>query len=212
MALTSTITDPFNDNSLASIWDASTAADPTQVTEVNNQIQISHTANAQYNTLLTTSAYNITSSSFFVGVTNVGNQALASHEVIVAITVDSSNETWFTISGGNISAYKKVATVQVQVGSSISYSASNHRYLRFRESAGTIFWDTSDGITWTNRWSLADPFSITSIKPTLQSGCYANEASSSFGHFDNFNILPSSAPLPHVSAGGNGMSTNERAS
>src|SRR5258708_678424 len=124
MALASTITDSFNRNSLAAIWDPTTnSADGSQVTNVNNQLQISHTATSQYNACLSTSTYDLTSNSFFCRVTNVGNQALASHEAILALFIDLSNSTWFTCSGNTLSAYKKVLGVQLQVGSSITYSA-----------------------------------------------------------------------------------------
>lgn len=36
----------------------------------------------------------------------------------------------------------------------IAYDATAHRWLRLRESAGTVFWDTApDGVVWTNRHS-----------------------------------------------------------
>lgn len=40
----------------------------------------------------------------------------------------------------------------------LTYSATDHAWLRFREDAGTLYWDTSpDGIDWTNQRTAATP-------------------------------------------------------
>lgn len=40
----------------------------------------------------------------------------------------------------------------------LTYSAVDHAWLRFREDAGTLYWDTSpDGVDWTNRRTAATP-------------------------------------------------------
>ncbi|MDX2838012.1 hypothetical protein PV377_03160 [Streptomyces ipomoeae] len=40
----------------------------------------------------------------------------------------------------------------------LTYSATDHAWLRFREDAGTLYWDTSpDGVDWTNRRTATTP-------------------------------------------------------
>jgi hypothetical protein len=40
----------------------------------------------------------------------------------------------------------------------LTYNSTDHAWLRFRESAGTLYWDTSpDGVDWTNRRTATTP-------------------------------------------------------
>jgi hypothetical protein len=40
----------------------------------------------------------------------------------------------------------------------LTYNATDHAWLRFRENAGTLYWDTSpDGVDWTNRRTATTP-------------------------------------------------------
>lgn len=40
----------------------------------------------------------------------------------------------------------------------LTYSATDHAWLRFRENAGSVYWDTSpDGVTWTNQRTATTP-------------------------------------------------------
>lgn len=187
-ATSAIVFDDFNDNSISATWSKEGTA--AEVLEQNRRMEIAHTATAEYNALATANSFDLTSKTVQVKVTDVGNQSLTSHEVILGVRKDTNNTVWFTCSGGNLMAFKKVATVQTQVGASIAYNSTTHAWWRLRESSGTIFWDTSpDGSTWTNRWSLTNPFAITSVTAAVQSGCWQNEASGSFGYFKNFRIL-----------------------
>jgi hypothetical protein len=52
---------------------------------------------------------------------------------------------------------------------SIAYSAIEHKWLRMRESSGTVYWETSgDGFGWTVRRSLATPSWVTSQTLTVE--------------------------------------------
>lgn len=189
-ALISTISDNFDDNSLAAIWSTGLSADGTQVKEQNQRIEITHSNGPQYNTLSTATGYDLTGTNYYVQLVDAGNQSLASHEAIIGIYLDTNNALWFDISTNSIQAFKKVAGSQTTVGSSLSYSASTHRYFRVREASGTTFldWATSPYAGWTNLTSLSNPFAVTAIQPLLQTGCYAAEASSSYIYLDNFNL------------------------
>ncbi len=190
MAATSTLQDNFNENTILSKWNTFQSATPSEVAVQNQRLEITHSATSEYNALESNSSYDMTGSFFFCQILNAGNQSLASHEVIMYLRIDGNNKLWFTINGGQIKAFKNVAAGgNTQVGSSITYDSTIHKWFRFRESGGTTFWDTStDGIYWINQWSLANPFAVTSLLLAMQSGCFATEASGSFGYFDNFNI------------------------
>jgi hypothetical protein len=196
MALLHLIQDNFNDNTLdTTLWTAS-GGDTTKVKEQNQRLEISHAANAEYNTLTTAALYDMTGSSAQVQVISAGDMTIVSHQVILGIAKDANNAIFMTALNGQLQAYKKVAGVTTQIGSNVPYSVVDHLYWRMREFAGTIFYDTSpDGLTWTNRWSVANPFAITSVTAYLQSGCFAVETVASFGYFDNFNVLATTATI-----------------
>lgn len=184
--------DNFDDNSTDSIW-TDTINNGT-VTEQNGRVEITHTGVANsYNTRVTANNFlNLTGKAISVKLTDAGNQTIVSHEAIFPIYIDNTsgqNQLWFTASNGNLSAYKRVSNVQAQVGTSITYDPVAHLYLRFRESAGTIFWDTSpNSQTWTNRWSLTNPWVDAAFNVGVQSGCWQTETNGSYAYFDDFNI------------------------
>lgn len=189
MASTSSLVDNFNSNSLSANWTKS--GDSAQVNNQNGRIEITHTATAQYNQLTTTTTYSLTSSNFFAQIVDAGNQVFVSHQCVFGLMLDANNSCYMTATNGQFQAWKKVAGALTQIGSNITYSPTTHRWWRISESAGTMSFDSSpDGNTWTNRWTVANPFAITAISPYMQSGCYATESSGSYSYFDNYNFVP----------------------
>lgn len=74
-----------------------------------------------------------------------------------------------------------------------SYSASLQRFLRFREVAGTVYWDTSpDGVTWVNYTSMASPFDLTSVYLELATDNYSTRTTGTSGVFANVGVVPES--------------------
>ncbi len=79
----------------------------------------------------------------------------------------------------------------------LTYDPVAHRWVRLRRSGNSVLWDTSpDGVTWTNRRTLATPPSwvnYTNLAFLLEA--YKDGASSSFAEFDNLNIVAVSLEL-----------------
>src|SRR5574341_734563 len=74
------------------------------------------------------------------------------------------------------------------------YSATNHAWVRIREAAGTLFFDTSaDGITWTNQRTTASPAWVSDTDIQIQLLAHRDAGVVDFAEFDNFNITPSTA-------------------
>ncbi|MFD9111636.1 LamG-like jellyroll fold domain-containing protein [Streptomyces bottropensis] len=76
--------------------------------------------------------------------------------------------------GWRYDALTGVLAAMSQVGFSdgtptnLTYSAIDHAWLRVRESAGTVYWETSgDGFIWTTRRTLATPAWVTSQQHAL---------------------------------------------
>jgi hypothetical protein len=74
------------------------------------------------------------------------------------------------------------------------YSTTNHAWVRIREGAGTLFFDTSaDGITWTNQRTTAAPAWVSDTDIQIQLLAHRDAGVVDFAEFDNFNITPSTA-------------------
>lgn len=193
MALIETITDNFNDNSISATWQTSDSGNPSAVVEQNNRLEISHSATSQYNTLNTASTHDFTNTYAMVEVIDIGDQRIPSHEVQLVIDLDANNKLWLTFGNNTLDAYKKVAGVQSRVSTSfpaIPYNSGKMRWIRIRNSGANCYLGYSaDGINWIEPWSLANPFTLTAVKPALVSGCWQNESVGSYGYYDNFNII-----------------------
>jgi hypothetical protein len=96
--------------------------------------------------------------------------------------------------GGLLESHRRIAGVQTQ--STVTYNATNHRWLKISESAGTITFSTSPtGRTWTPVWTTtAGGLTLSGMYVALQTGSDTGTPGSAT--FDNIN-------LPPVSAGGN---------
>lgn len=71
----------------------------------------------------------------------------------------------------------------------IPYSATNHAWLRVRETGGTVFWDTSpDAATWTNRRTLASPAWVGDTNLEFQLIAHRDSGTNDYAEFDNVNI------------------------
>ncbi|HEX2910395.1 MAG TPA: hypothetical protein VH186_06270 [Chloroflexia bacterium] len=189
----SVLQDTFDDNSInTTIWTTELAANASEVVETSQQLQISHTAASEYNQFTSLNYYNLAGTATITQLVNAGNQALTSHEAILGIfwNETQNDKLWITVSGGNIKLFKRVAGgSNTQVGSNVTYNSSTHNWFRIREASGTLYADYStDGASWTNLWSIVNWTANTIVRAFLQSGNWQAEASGSFAYFDNFNL------------------------
>ena len=84
----------------------------------------------------------------------------------------------------------------------VAYNATDHRWLRIRESGGTLFWDAApDGSTWTNLGSTSTPAGATQVYPYF---FLSQQDSDSWMYVDNVNNVTAAdtAPAGHASATG----------
>jgi hypothetical protein len=71
----------------------------------------------------------------------------------------------------------------------IPYSATNHAWLRVRETGGTTYWDTSpDAATWTNRRTLASPAWVADTNLEFQLIAHRDSGTVDYAEFDNVNV------------------------
>lgn len=108
----------------------------------------------------------------------------------------SSNLVRFVILGDDKmkAQYYLGASVQT-VGSEVSYSLTTHKYLRFREASGVMYWETSsDGDTWDDPFSGGNwthgTIDHTNLFIRLAGYCSANNTGVYGCTFDDLNIVP----------------------
>lgn len=188
MAKLHTLTETF-DTFNASIWDRTSG---TQIV-FDGQLNFNTTTSAVYYVLTTDDLYDLSESHGFIELVNGGNQALESLEVYpLQLVLNSNNFVHWFLGGGNLIVNKRVGGTTTQLGSTLTYNNTTHKYLRIREASGTVYFDySSDGENWTNHTSelVSSLFTITALEVDITVGTWQSETATSVV-MDNFNIDP----------------------
>ena len=190
---TETLQDNFNDNSIdASKWNNWGGA---QIVETNQELELTTTTAANYWGINSVNQYDLTSSYVLFRLVDPGNLTLMNHgfalQVVKTANVD---ELLFQVYSNQLIAAKRVSGTYGGMVYNI-YDPAVHKWLRIRESAGTTYWDYStDGLSWTNFWSEANPFSLTVVSITFNVGNDLVEASGTTSKIDDLNILGITTP------------------
>jgi hypothetical protein len=178
MALISTLTDNFNDNSIDGAKWTATAG----IVETNNQLELTSDAYA-IRRFDSVSSYDLTGSQVTIKLVTMDRTFWFQ----VYKTLDDDALEFVVDGGGNLVVNTYIATDLVERYST-AYVAATHKYLRIRESGGNCYFDYStDGISWTNVYSIANPFVITAMYAELG----YSSSSTTTAKVDDFNILPS---------------------
>ncbi len=192
MALLDTFSDNFNDNSTdVAKWPNNFNGAGNTMTETGQQVVLalggtSGSYSAYYNG---TTTYDLTGSYAVIKAVTVSPDAATNAQNFIKLEKDATNYLAMGKQAGNLYMQRQVAGVDSTT--TLTYDTTNHKWWRIRESGGNILWDTSpDGITWTNRRSLANPFVITAMKMQIGAGTFAAQASPGTFTFDEFNTLP----------------------
>lgn len=78
----------------------------------------------------------------------------------------------------------------------ITYSPTDHAWLRIRETGGTVYWDTSpDATTWTNQRTLASPAWVNAADLEFQLIAHRSDGTNDYAEFDNVNTAPATVAL-----------------
>jgi len=192
-----TFYDNFNDNSIdASLW--GTGSFPgsdalVTVNEVNGQLVITPRAGQtglHYNGLISNRTYNLTQGIIFVEVVEVTRSQA---DTTFAFGADNNNKVVMEVENGSL--YMRLLVSGSNVGATaIPYDTVSYRWWRIRHVASndTIRFDTSpDGITWTQRHSIArGALNITAGKVNLSAGTWNSQSSPGRAVFDNLSWHP----------------------
>lgn len=190
MAKLATLIDNFNDNSFdTGLW---VKTGGTHVAETNQEMEITKAAGADYETIDSAAAYDLTASSIYAQVKNAGDQTNASNEmypVRLYNSVDGTDSIEWGIFNGVLKAFYKVNGSTTTVLGTTNYSFATHKWFRIREASGVIYWEFStDGSSWTEYTHVTTPVGvdITSLKVSLSVGSW-DVAASTVAIWDNIN-------------------------
>lgn len=146
----------------------------------------------------TNSFYDLTGTSVYCSVANLGSTTLASAESIPLGLVDSggTNKLFWYMNLGTIAAWKDVAGTSASIASA-TYSATTMKWFSIAEGVGrksgtgvtgtTYFEYSADGITWTQLTSATNPIAVTTLAVNPSLGTFSNEASSTTMKINSFN-------------------------
>lgn len=196
MALLSTLTDNFNNNSLATKWYEYEGGGGL-CTEQNTQLECALPASAVVGDYAgienDTNTYDFTNSSALVQVVqvcDVGTDANTKLVIYDSAGSSTTNSVLWLVERGTMYAQFYALSIKNTVGS-FTYNATTHKWWRIRDVSGRFYWDTSeDGLTWTNRYNVIPYSSMpkTAVNVNLEASVYKSETNPGTAIFDNFNL------------------------
>lgn len=194
----SLLQDDFTNSNIDPLWRAYPFASGSgTVIETSGQAQLTpptSTAGTHANGYWSSAVYDFTGGSCYINIAQMVSTSVAvTASYALMPTVDDQNNVlqWYQLSG-TLVARKIVAGASTSLYS-VAWNAATYKYLRIRESAGTIYFDSStDGTSWTNRatTTVASTFAVTALYVTFAFQCGNVAAPGSF-RLDQINtILP----------------------
>lgn len=193
MPAIATLVDDFDDNTInTTLWSGRFGT----VSETGGRARAACTTD--YAAFVSAASYTLAGSSVYARVypPAAGGAATTAYAQMVVLSSTEGTEAGFQINavGGqlrcmaNVGYWDDTATV-------LTYSATTHAWLRLREAAGSLLWETSpDGTTWTTRRTLATPAWVTAgTTLRLSMEAHRDSGTNDFAEFDNVNTPPAVA-------------------
>lgn len=181
-----TFEDDFNDGVLNTDFGEWS---PGDLVETGGTLRITSTTGASYKGMETLSKYNLVGSSLIIELVHALT-GLTDDGTFIQLILDASNTLTFFIYNDTLTAEKQVATSFTTLAT-VAYNGTTHRWLRIRESSGTIYYDySSDGINWTN-FTSTTAFTVSALSLSLFIGTDASNGGTDTAQFDNLNLPPS---------------------
>jgi hypothetical protein len=191
MALFSSISDNFDDNTIGAMWTNNYGG----AVETGGRARIPCVA-ATYAGYQTSKIYTLQNSSIFIELVTVPAVSTATDlNVVFGILgpTDGTNlQFHVNPATGNLRLESNVAYFDAGA-TSITFSHVTHRWMRYLVTGGNLLFDTSpDGNTWTNRRTLATPAWVSGATDTLgvEMFSFRDAGTTDFAEWDNLNIAP----------------------
>ena len=177
--------DNFNDNACnTGLWSPYGGAEA----EVNGRLEIRPRSGIAptYGGYTSSAAYDLTGSQVAMELVRAPRAAEAL-EVYLTIERDAGNAASLLVTSGLLFCSQKVAGTITDVVT-VPYDPAAHRWLRFRERAGTLFYEASpDGTSWTDVAAVPVPFDVSAVKVDVAAGAYSPVPSPGVAVIDNVN-------------------------
>jgi hypothetical protein len=182
--------DTFDGNTLdPGAWKI--AANGSTVSAVNQELEIAHPAGAWTRSVISSTPYDQTGKAVRVQLKRAADDGQGGSnygETAVFLRQDSTRYAYFFVGGGALTAWVNKGSGETNLTPSWPrYSATTMQWLRFREAAGTLYFEYASGtdapFTWTTLASTPAPFALTSVTFELAAG--SNLATSDIAKFDN---------------------------
>jgi hypothetical protein len=193
MPAIATLADNFDDNTInGTLWLGNFGT----VSETGGRARIACTTD--YAAFVSAASYSLAGSSVYARVypPAAGGAATTAYAQMVVLSSTDGTEAGFQINavGGqlrcmaNVDYWDDTATV-------LTYDPTAHAWLRLREAAGSMQWDTSpDGTTWTTRRTLTTPAWVTAgTTLRLSMEAHRDSGTADFAEFDNVDTPPTVA-------------------
>jgi hypothetical protein len=182
--------DDFELAAPASAWVASASGSAT-CAQTSGQARFtlpSSTAGTHVARYTSRVAYDFTGANFFINIGTMVATGVAATAFFQLYLNAANTFQWIQLSG-TIYARKVIAGISTDLFSA-AWSSSTYKYLRIRESAGSVFWESSStGTSWTTRYTLVGlPFAITDLFIDFGATC-GNVASPGSFRLDDVNLL-----------------------
>lgn len=200
----STLIDNFNDGAIGPNWGNSYGG----VSESAGKAHVPCTTG--YAGYQTAYSWTLAGATFYVAVTTVpaastATEAYASVFVNHPDIATNGTRVGFVINTVTGQLRCKNDTGYFDAGSvDLTYSATDHKFLRISEDGANVYWDTSpDGSTWTNRRTLATPAWVTTSVDTcaLDLSAHRDAGTADEAQYDMANTLSDGAVYTGTAAG-----------
>ncbi|WP_051942799.1 fibronectin type III domain-containing protein [Streptacidiphilus rugosus] len=183
--------DTFDTNTLdTSQWIVGTSG--STVAAQNQELEITHPAGAwTTGSVQSATPYDQTGKSVQVQVrraANAGQGGTTYGETSIFITLDSTHYAEFFLAGGAATAWVNSGSGETNLTPAWPrYDANAMQWFRFRESGGTLYWETASGTSAPGPWSVLasapDPFPMTQTTFKIVAG--SNTTTNDVASFDN---------------------------
>lgn len=191
MCAMNTFSDDFEDGVRSNAWTVPGCLEGCAMTESNGELAFLHdVATSSACSYTTASAYDLHANAASIELTAPPDPA-SDGSLVFQLTRNSTNFLQFRIKHGELYC---VQALDGDCGVDLAYtqfSPVDHRWLRFREADGTIYYETSaDGIDWHTQTSTVEPFQTHALGLKIESYPMSELAAPLEVRVDNVNRTP----------------------
>ena len=186
MAGFSTLQDTFDDGTIDPVKWSQSYGDPI---EADGHAKVPCTTG--YAGLRSASSYTLTGSAVFLRVypPAAGGATSAAASIFIQSATGGTDAGFLIDTAGNaVGLYLREGYAD---GGAVflTYSPTDHAWIRIREDAGSVYWDTSpDGVTWTNRRTATTPAWAADTDLSVVIEGHRDAGTDDYVEADNFNV------------------------